>query len=92
VQLLLNGNQIFPAVTRAIRKARRSVTCAQDFYEDGPVAREIAEALAERCRAGRPVHVLLDGVGSLNMPDEYTVTGGAARRWRRGAGRRAYRG
>jgi cardiolipin synthase len=72
VQILLNGNQIFPAVTQAIRSARRSVTYAQYFYEDGPVAREIAEALAGRCRAGLPVHVLLDGVGTLKMPDEYT--------------------
>jgi cardiolipin synthase len=31
----------------------------------------VAEALAERCRAGLKVHVLLDGVGTLFMPVEY---------------------
>ena len=34
-------------------------------------AEDIARALAERCRAGRPVNVLLDAVGALAMPAEY---------------------
>jgi cardiolipin synthase len=71
VDLLLNGEQIFPAMVTAIRSARQTITYAQYYYEDGPVAREIAEALAERCRAGVGVNVLLDAFGSLSMPDEY---------------------
>ena len=71
VEILLNGEQIFPAVLEAIRSARRTITYAQYFYEDGPVARDIAEALAERCRAGVGVNVLLDAFGSLLMPGEY---------------------
>ena len=35
------------------------------------MAREVAEALAERCRAGVIVNVLLDGFGTLAMPAEY---------------------
>src|SRR6266550_1285258 len=50
--VLLNGEQIFPAIVDAIRSAKKTVTYAQYFYEDGPVAREVAEALAERCRDG----------------------------------------
>ena len=72
VDILLNGEQIFPAMLDAIEQARTSITYAQYFYEDGPIARDIAEALAERCRAGLGVHVLLDGFGALNMPSEYT--------------------
>jgi cardiolipin synthase len=71
VDLLLNGEQIFPAMVTAIRSARQTITYEQYYYEDGPVAREIAEALAERCRAGVGVNVLLDAFGSLSMPDEY---------------------
>ena len=44
---------------------------AQYSYEDGPIARDIAEALAERCRAGVGVSLLLDAFGSLNIPREY---------------------
>ena len=69
--LLLNGDQIFPAMLTAIREARSTITFANFIYEDGPVARDMASALAERCRAGVRVHVLLDAVGSSNMPREY---------------------
>ncbi len=69
--LLLNGEQIYPAILEAIRGARRSITYAQYSYEDGKIARDVAEALAERCRAGVTAHVLLDGVGTLTMPREY---------------------
>ena len=71
VDLLLNGEQIFPAKLDAIRSARRTVTYAQYYYEDGPIAQDVAEALAERCRAGIGVNVLLDAFGTLSMPVEY---------------------
>ncbi|MGH7322802.1 MAG: phospholipase D-like domain-containing protein [Candidatus Rokuibacteriota bacterium] len=71
IDLLLNGEQIFPAMLAAIRAARTTITYAQYSYGDGPVARDIAQALAERCRAGVKANVLLDGVGALQMPTEY---------------------
>jgi cardiolipin synthase len=71
VEVLLNGEQIFPSMLEAIRGARRTITYAQYFYEDGPVARDVAEALAERCRAGVGGNVLLDAFGTLSMPAEY---------------------
>jgi cardiolipin synthase len=69
--VLLNGDEIFPAVLKEIGAARESIAYAQYFYEDGPIARAVAEAMAERCRAGVKAHVLLDGVGTLSMPAEY---------------------
>jgi cardiolipin synthase A/B len=71
VEILLNGEEIFPAIVDAIRGARRTITYAQYYYEDGPVARDIAEALAERCREGLGVNVLLDAFGTLAIPAEY---------------------
>ena len=68
IDILLNGDQIFPAKLAAIRSARTSLTYAEYFYADGGPAREIAEALAERCRAGVAAHILLDGFGTLSMP------------------------
>jgi cardiolipin synthase len=72
VDLLLNGDEIFPALLEAIRGARQTITYAQYFFQDGPVAREVIDALAERCRAGVAVHVLLDGVGTMKMPRAFT--------------------
>ena len=71
VELLVNGDAIFPSLVADIRSAQRTVTYAQYYYEDGPVAREVAEALAERGRAGVGVNVLLDAFGSLAIPTEY---------------------
>jgi cardiolipin synthase A/B len=70
VEILLNGEQIFPAKLAAIRKARTTINYAQYVFEDGMPAKEIAAALAERCRAGVKVNVLLDAVGALGMPTE----------------------
>jgi cardiolipin synthase len=72
--LLLNGDQIFPAQLAAIRSARATINYAQYFYEEGPIGREIAEALADRGRAGVRAHILLDGFGALAMPEAYRRT------------------
>ena len=71
VEVLLNGDQIFPAKIAAIRAARKSITYAQYVFEEGAPAADTAQALAERCRAGLRVHVLLDAVGALAMPVQY---------------------
>jgi cardiolipin synthase len=71
LKLLLNGEEIYPAVLGAIRGAKSTITYAQYSYEDGPIARDFAEAMAERCRAGIRAHVLLDSVGTMSMPREY---------------------
>ena len=71
VAVLLNGDQIFPAKLDLIRSARKSITYAQYVFEEGAPAADTAQALAERCRAGVKVHVLVDAVGSLMMPSQY---------------------
>jgi cardiolipin synthase A/B len=79
VELLFNGDQIFPAMLQAIRGARKSITYAQYLYEDGAIAYEIAEAFAERCRAGVQVKILLDSLGGGNIakdiPDLWKTSG-----------------
>lgn len=73
-EILLNGDQIFPAMLAAIRGARHTITFANYVYQDGAIAHEMAQALAERCRAGVGVNVLLDAIGSRPMPREYRET------------------
>ncbi len=71
VELLLNGDEIFPAKLRLIKGARRSINYAQYVWEEGQPSEDVANALADRCRAGVTVNVLLDAVGALSMPPEY---------------------
>ncbi|HUP48684.1 MAG TPA: cardiolipin synthase [Thermoanaerobaculia bacterium] len=67
VTILKNGVQIFPALLAAIRNARRTINLEFYIFWDGEIAREFAEALAERARAGVQVKVILDAVGSAGM-------------------------
>jgi cardiolipin synthase len=70
IEVLLNGNETFPAILRDIKSAKATITFAQYLYEDGSIARELAEAFAERCRAGVEVDILLDSHGSAKAPSE----------------------
>jgi cardiolipin synthase len=70
VDILVNGDQIFARELAAIDAARTSVTYSQYFWADGEIGRQFTKALADRCRAGVAVHLLLDAVGSLTMPGD----------------------
>ena len=69
VDVLLNGEEIFPSMLQAIRGARRTITFETYIYWSGSIGREFADALVERARAGVKVHVLLDWIGSVKMED-----------------------
>jgi len=70
VEILLDGDGTFPRILQAIRAARRSITFLQYFYDTGPIADDVANALAERCAHGVKVHVLLDSVGAGGIRSE----------------------
>jgi cardiolipin synthase len=70
IDVLLNGEQTFPAMLKAIRGARKSITYAQYLYQDGAIAYDLAEAFAERCRAGLTVKLLLDSHGGGKVPQD----------------------
>ena len=68
---LLNGDQIFPPMLAAIQGAKKSITFETYIYWSGDIGKQFADALSERARAGVPVHVLLDWVGSAKMEESY---------------------
>jgi len=67
--VLLNGDEIFPAMLDAIRGAKRTITFETYIYWSGRIGDAFANALAERARAGVKVHVLLDWIGSAPMDE-----------------------
>jgi len=70
VELLKNGNEIFPAMLGAIRGAEMNICFETYVYWSGEIAEEFADALCDRSKNGVDVHVLLDWYGSLRMSDE----------------------
>lgn len=67
VDVLLNGDEIFPAMLGAIRSAKETITFETYIYWSGKIGNDFAQALAERARAGVRVHVLVDWLGSHKM-------------------------
>jgi cardiolipin synthase A/B len=68
IEILLNGDETFPAMLRDIRSAKATITFAQYLYEPGSLAGEFAEAFAERCRAGVKADILFDSHGAGKTP------------------------
>ena len=69
VEVLLNGDQIFPSMLKAIREAKQTITFETYIYWSESIGKEFADALSERARAGVKVHVLLDFIGSIKLDD-----------------------
>ena len=69
VEVLLNGDEIFPAMLQAIRGATKTITFETFIYWSGSIGNEFADALAERARAGVKVHVLVDWFGGKKMEE-----------------------
>ncbi len=68
-RVLVNGDQIFPAMLDAIRNAKRTIDFETYIYWSGAIGRAFADALTERAKAGVKVHVLLDWVGTEKMDE-----------------------
>jgi cardiolipin synthase len=66
-EVLLNGDEIFPSMLRAIREARTAICFETYIYWAGDIGQSFATALSERARAGVKVHVMLDWLGSVKM-------------------------
>ena len=74
IDVLLNGDETFPVMLAEIRKAKSTITFAQYLYQDGSIARDLAIAFAERCRAGVKAEILLDHHGSSGAPADIIAT------------------
>ena len=67
VDVLINGDQIFPSMLKAIKEAKKTITFETYIYWSESIGKEFADALSERARAGVKVHVLLDFIGSIKL-------------------------
>jgi cardiolipin synthase A/B len=83
---LMNGDEIFPAMLDAIRRAEKTITFETYIYWSGRIGEEFADALAERALAGVRVHVLLDWIGSNSLDqaliDRLEAAGAEVERYR----------
>jgi cardiolipin synthase len=64
LELLENGDAVFPAMLAAISSAQKTVNFEAYIFWSGDVGARFRDALAERAAHGVAVRVLLDAVGS----------------------------
>ncbi len=70
VDLLINGDQIFPCYLDTIRSAEKTVCLLTYVYWTGDIAHEVADALCERARAGVECNVIIDAIGGVKLERE----------------------
>jgi cardiolipin synthase len=70
-EALVNGARIFPAMLKAIREARRTITFEMYIFAEGEVGEAFTAAFVERARAGVKIHFLYDALGSDKIDKKY---------------------
>ena len=67
VELLINGDQIFPIYLEAIRDAEETVNLLTYAYWRGDIATEVADTLKAKAKAGVECNVIVDAIGAAKM-------------------------
>jgi cardiolipin synthase len=63
-ELLRNGDEIFPSMTRAIRAAKMSVNLETYIFQPDAAGRQFADAMIDAAKRGVEVRFLIDDYGS----------------------------
>jgi len=64
VALMRGGDELFPAMVRAIEAARTEVWLATYIFNDDPSGRRVVQALRDAAERGVQVRLIVDGFGS----------------------------
>lgn len=67
VKLLVNGENKFPEVLRALRKAKHHIHIEYYIYEDDTIGRAIEEILIQKAQEGVAVRFIYDDLGSRKI-------------------------
>lgn len=67
VEILLNGEQKFPAVLAALREARSHIHIEYYIFEDDEIGNKIKDILIEKAKAGVQVRLIYDDFGSRSI-------------------------
>jgi cardiolipin synthase len=67
VEVFTNGENFYEGQLAAIRQAKRSINLEAYIVSDGEITKKLADALAERARAGLKVNLLIDAIGAMTL-------------------------
>ena len=81
-ELLKNGDEIFPAMTKAIREAQKTVNLETYIFQPDEAGKQFADAMIEAAGRGVEVRLLIDAWGS-KLGDLQDGLEKAGVRWRK---------
>ena len=70
VTRLLNGDEIFPAMLKAIKAATNTINLENYMWRSGPLSDEFVAAIVDRTRHGVAVRIITDALGSMDFDDQ----------------------
>jgi cardiolipin synthase A/B len=70
-EVLTNGDQIFPAMLKAIDEARKRISFETYIYDSGSVANQFTNALERAARRGVRVQLTIDAVGASSIEQSH---------------------
>ena len=73
VDLLINGEEFYPAVFESIRNAREEVLLETFIIFEDKVGMELQQALISAARNGASVEITVDGYGTADLSSEYVA-------------------
>lgn len=72
VQLLQGGQELFPAMVRAIDRALHEVRIETYIFHPDAAGEQVAAALVRAAQRGVGVYLVMDGVGTPSLPAEWS--------------------
>jgi cardiolipin synthase len=67
IRILINGDQFFPAMLKAIHEAQKTVSLETYIWSSGKISDEFIDAMTERAAHGVKISVMVDGMGTLKF-------------------------
>ncbi|MGI6587839.1 MAG: cardiolipin synthase [Peptococcia bacterium] len=71
IQVLTDGQEIFPAFIEAIKKAQKHIHLETYILRDDNIGNTIADLLCAKAQKGVKVRLIYDGLGSRHLGKEY---------------------
>jgi len=69
--VLTNGDQIFPPMLDAVKRARRRISFETYIYSKGTVGQQFTDAFIAAAKRGVVVQLVVDAIGSDRIPREW---------------------
>jgi len=70
ISILNNGDEFVPSLLQSLNQATTTIHFSVYIWSSGEISKQVLSVLEKKQREGVTVRILLDGLGSIKVPDE----------------------